>query len=421
MVEKNLFLYDLAIVAIFKDEARYLKEWLDYHLLAGAEHFYLYNNDSSDDFAQVLAPYIEAKLVTLTAWSGKLQMFPAYNDAIKRFCFECRHIAFIDLDEFIFPKNNQSVAEVVEEILSKYPNAAALGINWQCFGSNGQETADYSKGVLERFTRRAKSDWVKISSGKDMTGNVTIKSIVNPRRVDCWWSPHYASYFRDFRSVNSNGADTLYVSSYPIAADKIVVNHYFTKSREEYMRKKLPKGSVAVNENYYDMKIFDLHDRNEVFDDGILSYRATRAENFSLENDADRFSRAKKALVNILTQRSPFDASADFFVGKLETFLTCRAMAEKLGTKINSRSAEEFALVWIYQTLSKDEVLTYADLQLFVNVLPEILSRPFPLVRKITGVFSAKVLPAMIDSAKNFQTWKVFKNLQLLQRLLLTI
>ncbi|MBQ3442569.1 MAG: glycosyltransferase family 92 protein [Selenomonadaceae bacterium] len=58
-VDKNLFLYDLAVVAIFKDEARYLREWLDYHLAAGVEHFYLYNNDSSDDYATVLAPYVK--------------------------------------------------------------------------------------------------------------------------------------------------------------------------------------------------------------------------------------------------------------------------------------------------------------------------------------------------------------------------
>ncbi|MBO4401217.1 MAG: hypothetical protein J5809_05170 [Selenomonadaceae bacterium] len=33
-VDKNLFLYDLAVVAIMKNEAPYAKEWLDYHLLA---------------------------------------------------------------------------------------------------------------------------------------------------------------------------------------------------------------------------------------------------------------------------------------------------------------------------------------------------------------------------------------------------
>ena len=421
MVDKNLFRYDLAVAAIFKDEARYLREWIDYHLLAGVEHFYLYNNDSSDDYAEVLAPYVATNIVTLTDWSGKLQMFPAYNDAIERHRFDCRYIAFIDLDEFLYPVTGQSVAEVVDEILSRDTNAAALGVNWQCFGSNGLETADYSRGVLERFTRRAPRDWLKISSDKSMTGNVTIKSIVNPRRVDCWWSPHYASYFRDFYSINTNGAKTLLVSSHPVAADKLVVNHYFTKSREEYMRKKMPKGSVAVKENYYNAELFNIYDRNEEFDDGILSYRAARAEDFSLESDADRNRRVERALLDTLTQCSPFDAPADFFVDKLETFLTCRAVAESLGTKIGSRTAEEYALVWIYQMLGKSGVLTYADLQLFVNALPNILPRPFPLGRKVVEVFSANALPAMLDAAKDFRTWKVFKNLQLLQRLLRTI
>ena len=54
MVDKNLFPYDLAVVAIFKDEAPYLREWLDYHLLAGVEYFYLYNNGLSDGHADYL-------------------------------------------------------------------------------------------------------------------------------------------------------------------------------------------------------------------------------------------------------------------------------------------------------------------------------------------------------------------------------
>ena len=36
-VDKNLFLHDLTIVAIMKCEGPYLKEWLDYHLLAGVD------------------------------------------------------------------------------------------------------------------------------------------------------------------------------------------------------------------------------------------------------------------------------------------------------------------------------------------------------------------------------------------------
>ena len=87
MVDKNLFPYNLAVVAIFKDEARYLREWLDYHLLTGAEHFYLYNNDSSDDYEKILAPYVEAGLVTLIDWSGQAMQNPAYLDALNRLDF----------------------------------------------------------------------------------------------------------------------------------------------------------------------------------------------------------------------------------------------------------------------------------------------------------------------------------------------
>lgn len=420
MPDKNLFLYDLAIVAIFKDEGKYLREWLDYHLLAGVDHFYLYNNDSSDDYAEVLVPYVENNLVTLIDWPGKMMQYPAYNDASERFRFFCRYMAFIDCDEFILPKTNQSIVEVADEIFSRDLNAAALGINWQIFGSNGQDKADYNRGVLERFTRRAPSDWVVILSEDEMIGNVTIKSIANPRRVDCWWSPHYANYFRDFHSINSNGEKTIRIVGYPVAADKIVVNHYNVKSREEFFIK-VSRGSACRPINHKTMKMFDTYDRNEEFDDGILKYRAERAEKFSLESDADKIHRVEKFLVETLTQCSPFDAPEKFFVGKLENFLTCRALAEMFSTKIGNKSAEEYALVWIYQTLNKDGVLTYADIQLFVDTLPEILSRPFPLVKKIVQVFSSRILPAMQEVAKDFQTWKVFKNLTLLQRLLNSI
>ena len=115
-VNKNLFPYDLAVVAIFKDEAHYLREWLDYHLVAGVDHFYLYNNDSTDNFTEVLAPYVAANIVTLIDFPGRAMQMPAYEDALEKFRFTCRYMAIIDLDEFIFPKTNQSIAEVVDHV-----------------------------------------------------------------------------------------------------------------------------------------------------------------------------------------------------------------------------------------------------------------------------------------------------------------
>ena len=104
MVDKNLFLHDLAIVAILKCEGSYLKEWLDYHLLAGVEHFYLYDNDSPDNQREVAAPYVKVGLVDYIPAPGRFMLMQTFNDAVKRFKFFNRYIAFLDGDEFIFPK-----------------------------------------------------------------------------------------------------------------------------------------------------------------------------------------------------------------------------------------------------------------------------------------------------------------------------
>lgn len=400
MVDKNLFLYDLAVVAIFKNEGHYLKEWLDYHLLAGVEHFYLYNNDSSDDYKEVLAPYVKENLVTLTDIPGRLMMYPAYDDALDKYRFECRYMAFIDIDEFIFPKTGQSIVELVDEILSDKPHAAGLAINWQCFGSNGLEEADYSKGVLERFTRRAPSDW----GSNNENGNVLKKTISNPRLIRYAINPHYAIYFDGKFAVNSNGE---YIEPWygnmPPLSDKIVINHYCTKSKEEYVNRKIPKGSCCMDADY-SMEWFEAYDHNEVFDDEILSYRAARAANFSLESEEERISRVVTSFIKTLTQYVPEDMPEEFFIGKQETFLTCRALAEKFQMKIGNKSAEaleEIALVWIYYSLIKAKPIERAEVQMFLRALPEILARPLSFREKIKHVACEYIVPGLCEALKN--------------------
>ena len=62
--------HELSICAIFQNEAPYLKEWLDYHLHVVVEHFWLYNNESQDDFRPILQPYIDAGIVDLIESPG---------------------------------------------------------------------------------------------------------------------------------------------------------------------------------------------------------------------------------------------------------------------------------------------------------------------------------------------------------------
>jgi hypothetical protein len=93
----------LVICAIFRNEAPYLREWIEFHQMVGAERFYLYQNMSDDDWETALRPYIETGIIEVAEWPrsppGQLH---AYQHFIDRHKGESWWTAFIDCDEFLF-------------------------------------------------------------------------------------------------------------------------------------------------------------------------------------------------------------------------------------------------------------------------------------------------------------------------------
>ena len=414
MIDKNLFPYDLAIVAILKNEGAYLKEWLDYHLLAGVSHFYLYDNDSTDDFDAIIKPYVAAGLVTSKRIAGKSAQFAAYDDAVQSYRFACRYMAFIDLDEFIFPKVNRSVVEAVDDILSNFPDAAALTVNWQLFGSNGHDKADTSRGVLERFTRRAPVDWVVPIPNRDIPGgNAQIKTIANPRKVALFTSAHFPIYFEGHHAVNEQGGIVDSYCNEPVTAEKIALNHYNTKSREEFIAK-MNKGRAGKDSKYLTLDWFDMYNRNEVFDDGILKYRSARAENFSLETDEHRLNRLIDALTKNLSDYANDTPPAE----KFETALTCRAVSSYLCGRLpdNERMKifEEASLAAVLKSLDE---LKISDARLLISELPNLLTLPYPDVDELR-LATIQIIEWIMDFMRTNEFWRDFAELDHLRRLL---
>ena len=59
--------FEFAMVVLVHNEASWLPEWLEYHILVGAEHFFIYSDRSTDRLSTAVAPYRAAGLVTLHA------------------------------------------------------------------------------------------------------------------------------------------------------------------------------------------------------------------------------------------------------------------------------------------------------------------------------------------------------------------
>ena len=92
----------LAIQAMFLNEARYLREWIEFHRLVGVERFFLYDHESTDGGAELLAPYVEEGIVVLHDWPVHPGLLEANQDCIERHCDDARWVAFMDIDEFLF-------------------------------------------------------------------------------------------------------------------------------------------------------------------------------------------------------------------------------------------------------------------------------------------------------------------------------
>ena len=254
------FDYNLAIVAIVKNEGAYIKEWLAYHKLIGVEKVFLYDNNSTDNLDIIVKPYIEEGFVKYERFPGEGMQLKAYNDAINHYGKSVRYMAIIDCDEFLVPKSGE-LLPVINKLFQKYPCAGGIGASWCVYGSSGKEKAE-DGFVVERFTKRGiKGDFP----------SVHYKTIINPRLVKEYVNPHFPIYKHGAYTVSPDGRRLYAMYNYDVCFDEIVCNHYFCKSKEEFI-KKVSRGLADKPGVFRDMSIFDIYDKNDVEDTTMLKY-----------------------------------------------------------------------------------------------------------------------------------------------------
>ena len=255
----------LSICAIVKDEAPYLPEWIEFHLLQGVEHFYIYNHMSTDSTVAALMPYLRAKLITLHDWdvqleSGMSPQLTAYEHCIQTNRNNTKWCAFLDADEFL-----HSEFFKLPEILSLLKeDVSCVLAHWMLYGSNGH-TVKEDGLVIERFTKRSLHPNPHVKSIVRM--NDALRFNGNPHRINV--------RFRTVRDTDKT-VDTMDavlnaddVTQIPHSAFKIA--HYHVKSASEY-RARCNKGRVDVPVNRDFETSFKLHDVNEISDISFRKY-----------------------------------------------------------------------------------------------------------------------------------------------------
>lgn len=228
--------YNVSICLLIKDEGRYLPEWLEWHIGIGVEHFYIYDNGSTISVMEdIPEPYREMVTVIDFPPPRSSTQKEAYFDCLKRFREESEWIAFLDTDEFLRVVDGRSIRELMLE----YPIEDAVLIPWVIYNANGQ-IEDDGRPVRERFTQVATELFPQ--------DEPMHKAIVRTRRVTHMGAHSPIPTLCSLSIVDENHESVKWIMR--LSGEKIVVDHYFTRSYAEWL-KKMERGSC---DPYYSRK-----------------------------------------------------------------------------------------------------------------------------------------------------------------------
>jgi hypothetical protein len=248
--------HNFCIAICIKNEGENILEWMAYHRLLGAEHFYIYLNDCSDDTEEQIAKFPERQLVTLNYVPGDLGQSRAYRHFISNYKTVSEWCAFIDADEFLVPTEHDDIREVIN--MPRFNAASGIAVHWLNFGSNGHETKP-SVPTIAAFTLRAKDSF---------PDHFVIKGINRMDRVISYIHPHQNKLFGTYFQEDGEAVFPILGRLSTAKHSLLRLHHYYTRSRQQMLAKRARGRPLRADDpaRLRDLSFFSLRDTNDVHD-----------------------------------------------------------------------------------------------------------------------------------------------------------
>lgn len=258
--------YELSVCAIFQNEAPYLQEWIEHHRKNGVEHFWLYNNRSTDNYEVVLKDYIEEGIIEMIQWEPEHQnvvewnviQCNAYKDAIRRAKKISRWCAFLDTDEFLFCPDGR----LISKVLKAYKSCGGVGVNWVMYGCSQIEKLLPGEKMLDCLVYR---------SPLDHPDNRHIKTITQPHLVKDCVNPHYFLYKKKKHlTVDENFSPIEGPFSNQNSVHLFRINHYWSRDLDFFLNHKILRQKKWWNN---EQQAFEMERKFNQIYDPILAHK----------------------------------------------------------------------------------------------------------------------------------------------------
>ena len=301
-----------AVCLVAKDEDYYLQEWAAYHLRIGFDTLIIYDNGSSVPIKQTLQDFIDIGRVIVHDVPGEFTQSKFYTSCIIKYRNQYKWIAFIDSDEFIFPKKTTNI----KIFLSEYEDYGGVVANWVNFGTSGLQNRKDNSQIFNFILT-------------DYEESSIIKSIVQPSKVEVY-GIHGATFLDSHFSVSSDHVpleQNCYSS--PFINDKIQINHYIFRSWEDYAHKLSRKTSSN-----------------------------TMRKSVSFDDEQKRYTKPSMELLKFYTQIKGLDiktCSSDYRMTSVKDFTSTMIAMLESSSSLNKAQIMDAELLCCHASLIFDE------------------------------------------------------------------
>ena len=259
------------ICAIVKNEQRFIREWVEHYLNAGFDKLYVYEDYESNSHKEQIKDYIKSGRVDLInletsnlpipkrglisegGQSTQRILYRWFFDQCKNNKIKADWIGFFDVDEFIMFEDGWNLKKLEEE----FKDCAGILLSWKLYGANGHINRPEGN-IVDNYTSHMPEGFLL-----DSTFRVNVKSLVNVQKCERLNTIHV---FKDCVLTNRSQDKKLSFS-------KAWLNHYYSKSWEDYIERIFARGNMQNNFRSLDQFFRINPDMNDKMKEMIFSLR----------------------------------------------------------------------------------------------------------------------------------------------------
>lgn len=217
--------YTCCICAIMKNEHAYLDEWIQHHLDLGIEHIHLYEDRGSEPHDEICNKYDKVILHKLSDSEydflekiGNRKQVTLYNYFILKYHDRYDFGLFIDIDEFLMFEDKWNLLQLLIDTIDEPYKL----LWWKVYNANGY--------IKKQDTLKEK--YTCVATNIYEFGNNLPKVLMNFHKILPLKSVHFP--------ISPNVTKIDYKTKY----DKAWINHYFTKSWDDWCDRFLKRGDL---------------------------------------------------------------------------------------------------------------------------------------------------------------------------------